>query len=192
MKYITIVLIVSCSAIALPWGSVSSGFEISPLAWEQGTHTPWSFYLAVGPRVFNDVFIRAKLSYPIPSMIIIGNQFCVGGEVEWLTRNPQTGFAVKTSAGASWCATWPENIIVILADGDTVEPPEPKPFDNASGTRYLALAGLGWRFEIGAIWLDLGLDHRRLSVSRFINNTKVIEDFSFTGPHFGISTELFF
>lgn len=192
MKSLLISLCLVFQAAALPQVSLEWGLEASPLSWKLGTHTPWSLNLAFGPELSQDVYLRGRLSYPIPFFIVIGNQLSAGGELLWLPKNPDNGFTVRTSLAASWCSTWPEDVIVILADGESSEPSEPEAFENASGIRYEALLGLGWKMDLITMWVNLGLDHRKLNVRRFENNTEINEDLRFTGPHFGLGTEVRF
>ena len=123
-----------------------------------------------------------------PIFAILGNQVNVGGEFSWLTKNPEQGFAVKSSLGAAWCLQWPENIIV----PQTSSSPGEHAYDGADGIRMEALLNLGYKSNRGAIWLDLGIGHRIMDVTRTVNGIEEKESFSFTGPHIGISGDLYF
>ena len=196
MRHILIVfsalVIFSSATVAKPWSSISTGLDASTLIWEHGTHTAWSFQTAFGPRIIDNLFLRAKISIPIPFLIVVGNQINLGGEVSYLVKNPECGFAIETSFGGGWTATWPEDIIVILADGETTAPPVEQDFDGADGIRWEALASFGCKFREGVVWLDLGIDHRRMNVRRFVDDIAEESFFLYTGPHIGISADIFF
>jgi hypothetical protein len=187
-----ILFFVASIAAAEPWSSASSGFDMSYLDWEHGGHWAWGFQTAFGPRIVDNLYFRAKVTIPIPFFIIIGNQVNIGGELSCVIRNPRYGFAVESSLGAAWCLMWPENIIVILADGDTAEPPPQHSFDEASGLRLEALVSMGYKFGEGAVWLDLGLDHRIMNVTRTPGTEREEGSYTFTGPHLGVSADIYF
>lgn len=186
------ILLLAGMARAFPTMSISFGEELSALRWRNGNETSWGFNVSIGPAIANDLFLKGKVSYPLPTLVIVGNQFSAGGEIVWLPRVSRYGLSLKTSLGASWCSMWPEDIIVILADGETNEPPDPDPYEDASGMRYEAAAGFGYTFDIVTLWLNLGIDHRRMKVVIFENGEFTEEDLRFTGPYFGLTTEVRF
>jgi len=177
---------------AKPWCSGSSGLDMSYLDWEHGGHWAWGFQTAFGPRIVDNLYFRAKVTIPIPFFIIIGNQVNIGGEFSWLLLAPRQGFALESSLGAAWCLMWPENIIVILADGETTEPPDQHSFDGANGIRLDALLSMGYKYDVGAVWLDLGFDQRIMNVTRTVENEREEGRYTFTGPHLGISADIYF
>lgn len=194
MKAIAAIILISAagSLSAGYWGGTSAGLDMSYLDWEHGGHLSWSFLSAFGPRLFDDVYLRAKVSIPAPLPVIIGNQISLGGEISYLPLNPEAGPAVETSLGVSWCYMWPEHVIVILADGDTSEPPPQHSFDGAGGLRLEALSSFGYRFDDVAFWLDLGIDHRIMDVERTVGGEKIRGDYTFTGLRIGISVDIYF
>ena len=189
---LTAVLVLFSNAQAFPEMSISFGEELSALNWRNGSHASWGFNVSLGPEISRNLFLKGKISYPLPTLIVVGNQFSAGGELVWIPVASGHALSLKASLAASWCAMWPEHIIVILADGDTNEPPAPDPFEDASGIRYEALAGLGCTFDMITLWLNLGVDHRRMKVSIFENGEFTEENLRFTGPCFGLSTEIRF
>jgi len=193
LTFLTLIpIILSIAAVAEPWGSASAGLDMSYLNWEHGGNLEWGFQSAFGPRLIDDLYFRIKVTLPIPGFVIIGNQVNIGGEFSYLLRNPRQGFAVESSLGAAWCLMWPEDIIVVLADGETNEPPEQHSFDGANGLRLEALVSLGYKFREGAVWFDLGLDHRIMDVTRTVGNDKEDGKYTFTGPHLGLSCDFYF
>ena len=191
IRFISILLLVGM-AQAFPTMSISFGEELSALSWKNCNEISWGFNVSMGPAIAHNLFLKGKLSYPLPGFIIVGNQFSAGGELVWLPRVSPGGLSFKTSLGASWCSMWPEDIIVILADGDTVDPPDPDPYEDASGMRYEAAAGLGCTFDNVTLWLNLGIDHRRMKVNIFQSGEFTEEYLRFTGPFFGLTTEVRF
>lgn len=179
----------SCAAAG--WGALSSGLDMSFLDWEHGSQVSWGFKTSFGIRLVDHLYINASATIPAPTLIIIGNQLCWGGGVSYIPVDPEVGFALKTSLGVSRCHMWPEHIIVILADGDTAEPPPVHAFDGAEGLRLDGLVSLGYKWEDLALWLDLGVDRRDMEVERTVQGEKVRGDFTFTGVHAGISLEVF-
>ncbi|MBD3278562.1 MAG: hypothetical protein GF388_09695 [Candidatus Aegiribacteria sp.] len=174
------------------WGMLSSGLDMSHLGWELGDQLSWGFQTLFGVEVFDDLYLCAKATIPAPTFVIIGNQICAGGSVTHLPLNNGTGFALQTSLGVSRCWMWPEHVIVILADGETNEPPPEYDFDSAVGMRYEVLVSPGYRWGDIALRLDLGLDHRSMEVERFIQNRRVTGDYTFTGLHTGLSLDVYF
>ncbi len=189
---VIILILVSAITVAKPWSSASSGLDMSYLRWEHGGDWVWGFQSAFGPRIIDNLYFRAKVTIPVPFFVIIGNQINVGGEFSYLLRNSQDGFAVETSLGAAWCLMWPENIIVILADGESTTPPREYAYDGGNGIRLEALVSLGYKFGMGILWLDLGVDHRIMDVTRTVEGEKEDGVYRFTGPHFGISGDFYF
>lgn len=188
-----VLLFLSASDVrSKPWCSVSSGLDMSYLYWEHGGDCVWGLQTAFGPRLFGDLYFRAKVTIPIPFFIIIGNQINLGGEFSYLPRNPEQGFAVETSLGAAWSLMWPEDLIVILADGESTDPHGEYAYDGANGIRLEALASLGYKFGRGAFWLDLGIDHRVMDVTRTVGGVKEEGNYKFTGPHMGFTCDVYF
>ncbi len=186
-------VLATCSAAA-PWLSLSGGMDTAFLAWEHGDLYSWGFQGAVGPRLIDDLYLRAKATIPLPVFIgvIAGNQVCAGGELTYLPTNPDERFALKTSVGASWCLMWPQHVIVILADGDTGGEPQPEhDFDSGTGLRLDAAVSIGYRFDSAAVWLDLGIDHRIIDIMRFEDGIREDAQYRFTGPRMGLSCELY-
>jgi hypothetical protein len=188
---VLLILLISGPASAGDLFRLSSGLDMSYLDWEHGHQLSWGFQTAFGIRLADDLYLSAKATIPAPTFVIIGNQVCVGGEISYLPLSPDEGFALRTSIGISRCWMWPEHFIVILADGETTEPPPSYDFENADGVRFESLLSVGHKWRDLAIWLDLGLDHRVLEVERLVNNHKVDGDFDFTGVHTGFSLELY-
>lgn len=182
----------SAPVTGTPWGSASFGLDMSYLEWEHGSGLSWGFQAAFGPRLFGDVYLRARVTMPIPGFVVIGNQVAVGGELVCPVVGPDEGFAIETSLGASWCLQWPEHVIVVLADGEQSEPPEPQDYDSADGLRLDGLASIGWRYDALAIWLDMGLDWRRMDVLRFVDGEREEAEYDFLGPHLGLSADIRF
>ena len=191
-KTAVILMIFSVAVIAKPWCSISSGLDMSYLYWEHGRDCSWGFQTAFGPRLFGDLYFRAKVTIPVPFFVIIGNQINIGGEFSYLPVKPEQGFAVETSLGAAWCLMWPEDLIVILADGEGTDPPEEDAYDGANGIRLEALVSLGYKFGRCGFWLDLGVDHRIMEVTRNVNGVKEEGNYPFTGPHIGFSCDVSF
>ncbi len=187
-----VLMIASAATVAKPWSSASGGLDMSYLYWEHGGDCVWGFQSAFGPRIIDDLYFRVKITIPAPIFIIIGNQINIGGEFSYLLRNPQEGFAVETSLGAAWSLMWPENIIVILADGESTTPPREYAYDGGNGIRLEALVSTGYKFSMGALWLDLGVDHRIMDITRTVDGEKEDGTYTFTGPHLGISADFYF
>jgi hypothetical protein len=175
---------------AAPWASVSLGAEVNRLYWEQGIHHPWSLRFAMGPRLYRGLYLRAKICMPIPFFVMVGNQLAPGGELVY-HHGDDSGLSFRSSLGASWNLTWPEDVIVIMYDGETAEPKEPELFEHGSGVRLQAGIGAGWRFKDHALWLDLGLDHRKLDVLRFDGSERLEERQNFTGFTVGLATDFY-
>ena len=189
----TVALVLTASACyAGSWGMLSSGLDMSHLGWEHGDQLSWGIQTTFGVRVFDDVYLCAEAAIPIPTLVVFGNQICAGGSVAYLPLNPNTGFALKTSLGVSRCWMWPQQVIVILADGETNESPPEYDFDSAVGMRNQFLISSGYRWSDIAVWLDLGLDHRNMEVERLVQNRRVTGDYTFTGVHTGISLDVYF
>ncbi|MCD4708436.1 MAG: hypothetical protein K8S62_11960 [Candidatus Sabulitectum sp.] len=189
-KIVTAFLLIAvCSAHSTPWASGSTGLDMSYLYWEHGEDCVWGYQVAFGPRIIDNLYFRAKVTIPLPTPIfaILGNQVNAGGEFSWLMKNPEQGFAVKSSIGAAWCLQWPENIIVPHTSSSNKHA-----YDGADGIRMEALVNLGYKTGRGAIWLDLGIDHRIMDVTRTVEGRENEESFTFTGPHLGISGDLYF
>ena len=173
------------------WGSVSSGLDMSILDWEHGSQVSWGFRSTFGLRLVDHLYLNATATIPAPTLVIIGNQLCWGGGVSYIPLYPDEGFALKTSLGVSRCCMWPEHVIVILADGETAEPPPVHSFDWADGLRLEGLVSLGYKWEDLALWLDLGVDRRDMEVERTVLGESTRGDFDFTGAHVGLSIEVF-
>jgi hypothetical protein len=188
------ILLVSTSAgdSRKPWGVASMGVDVNNLTWDHGTTWAWGFQGTFGLRLVEDLYLTAKVTLPIPGYILIGNQVSLGGELSYLFLNPDQGFAVKTAFGASWNQHWPEDIIVILADGPATGDEKVEDFDKANGLRYWATAGLGIKFSPVTLWLDIGPDFRRMDVRRFLDNEIQTDNFDFIGPHFELHTDIYF
>jgi len=166
---------------------------MSHLVWEHGSGWAWGFRAAFGPRLFGDVCLRARVTLPVPGFVIIGNQLALGGELVLPLVAPADGFSLESSLGASWNLHWPEDVIVILADGDQPGPVAPEAFDSAEGLRLDGLVRVGWRFqEMLSVWIDLGADWRRMDVLRFVDGEREEAEYDFLGPHLGVSTDLRF
>ena len=194
MKRTILILILTGFACTCPagyWGRLSSGLDMSYLDWEHGDHVSWSFLMAFGVRVYDDIYVTAKLSMPLPLFVVIGNQINTGLEVSYLPINPQRGMVLKTALGGYLSVMWPEHIIVVLMDGQTSEPAPQHSFDSANGLKLEALVSLGYRWDEVALWLDLGLDHRIMDVRRTVNGREYEGDYDFTGARMGISVECY-
>lgn len=195
MRFLTVLILLFLSVSDVrskPWCSVSSGLDMSYLYWEHGGDCVWGFQTAFGPRLFGDLYFRAKVTIPIPFFVIIGNQINIGGEFSYLLRNPQQGFTVETSIGGAWSLMWPEDLIVILADGESTDPPREEAYDGANGIRLEALTSLGYKFGRCGFWLDLGADHRIMEVTRTVSGASEEGNYTFTGPHIGLTCDVYF
>lgn len=175
-----------------PWGVASIGGDVNYLNWEYGSSWAWGFQGTFGFRLIEDLYLTAKVTLPIPGYLLIGNQVSLGGEFSYLILNPDQGFALKTALGSSWNLHWPEDIIVLLADGPGTGEEEPEDFEEASGLRGWATIGPGIRFNLLAMWLDLGLDFRRMEVQRFVEGQEQTGDFNFIGPHLELHFDIYF
>lgn len=190
-KILTVFLLVAiCPAHSTPWASGSTGLDMSYLYWEHGGDCVWGYQVAFGPRIVDNIYFRAKVTMPLltPIFAILGNQVNIGGEFSWLMKNPDLGFAVKSSLGASWCLQWPEDITVPHSSSS----PGEHAYKGADGIRMEALINLGYKAGRGAVWLDLGIDHRIMDVTRTVNGMEEEDSFTFTGPHLGISGDIYF
>ncbi len=181
-------LAVLCNA---NWGRLSSGLDMSCLDWEHGSNLQWGLQYSFGLQVIDDFFLSARATIPVPSLVIIGNQVSYGIETAWLPVRPREGFALMGSVSALRFHMWPEQVIVILADGDTSEPPPEYSYESASGFGLQFLISPGYIWDDLALWLDLGIDCRNMDVERTVQEEKTRGDFTFTGPRFGFSLDLF-
>ena len=188
-----VILLLASSSGAFPPSRFSTGLDMTSLHWQDEDDVFWSFNFAWGPMIRRNVYLRARVSIPVPGFIIIGNQFKAGGELLWDVVQTNDGFGLSLSAGVHWCAMWPENIIVILADGDTGgEPVKQEAFEDASGTGFELLASPCLLMGPVRIVLDLGVEHRIVTVNEFTENGIRGFDRTFTGPHAGFSMSVDF
>lgn len=190
-KTILIILaaLVSVTASDARW-LLSSGVDMSYLDWEHGRNLQWGLLYSAGLEVHDDLFLSARATIPIPTFIIIGNQVSYGIETTWLPVHPREGFALGASVSALRLHMWPEQVIVILADGETTEPPPVYSYESASGYGLQVLLSPGYSWEDLMLWLDLGLDHRSMDVERLVEGRRTEGDFTFTGLRFGISLDV--
>jgi hypothetical protein len=173
------------------WGRLSSGLDMSYLDWEHGRNLQWGLKYSFGLELFDDVYLSARATIPVPSLIIIGNQVSYGIETTWLPVHSREGFALGASVSALRSHMWPEQVIVILADGETSEPPPVYSYESANGFGLQVLISPGYTWEDLALWLDLGIDHRAMDVERLVEGRRTDGDYDFTGPRFGISLDVF-
>ncbi|OPL19590.1 MAG: hypothetical protein AVO35_09745 [Candidatus Aegiribacteria sp. MLS_C] len=191
MRIPLIILLAAAAACNGGRGSLSSGLDMSCLDWEHGRSLQWGFKYCIGLEVFDDLFLGARATIPVPSLVIIGNQVSYGVETAWLPVHPMEGFAVRVSASALRFHMWPEHVIVILVDGDTPEPPPEYPYETAEGFGLQVLLSPGYAWKNLALWLDLGIDHRVMEVERMVEGRMTGGDHDFTGPCFGLGFGLF-
>lgn len=191
MRVPLIILLAVAAVCNGSWGRLSYGLDMSCLDWEHGRNLQWGFRYSIGLEVSDDLFLGARATIPVPSLVIIGNQVSYGFETAWLPVHPLEGFAVEVSASALRFHMWPEHVIVILADGDTPEPPPEYPYEIAEGFGLQVLLSPGYSWKNIALWLDLGIDHRVMEVERMVQGRRTIGDHDFTGPCFGLCLDVF-
>jgi hypothetical protein len=80
----------------------------------------------------------------------------------------------------------------LRADGEGTDTPEEDAYDGANGIRLEALASLGYKFSRCGFWLDLGVDHRIMDVTRTVGGKKEEGNYTFTGPHIGLTCDVYF
>jgi hypothetical protein len=106
--------------------------------------------------------------------------------------NPVKGFKLSAAIGVFWNRHWPENIIVILADGPSEPGHTPPPYVTSKGTRYCAFVKFGYAFGFIGVFMDLGLDVRGMEVKTIAGGITHWKYHYFVGPHFGLSVDFFF
>jgi len=193
VKLLSILLVTMLLAAAPAlgeWGSISFGLDMSHLVWERGGGWAWGFQSAFGVKLTDELTVRAKATIPFPFFVVVGNQVSLGGELAWEAIQGD-GWSVETSIGAAWSLHWPEHVVVILADGPGGVA-EPELFDHASGLRCDILISPGFRFDEGAVRLNLGYDLRRMNVLWFEDAVRLEGIRTFQGPHIGLSADMFF
>jgi hypothetical protein len=173
-----------------PWGKLSLGMDISYLRWQRGGQWAFGIEGAFGIRLIDALYLNARLTLPLPTLVIVGNEVSAGGELEYRWVDPPDGWAFSTALGAAWTIHWPEATIVIMADG-----PGPAPvrtFEYGTGTRYWASARLGHRSSHAGAFVELGLDLRGLLVRPDGHPHDPGKYHYFVGPRFGLALEYSF
>lgn len=74
-------LVMAAAAPAFPSSRASFGLDMTRLFWQDEEDVFWSFHFARGPMLWRDLYLRVRISMPVPGFVIIGNQFKAGSEL---------------------------------------------------------------------------------------------------------------
>ena len=165
----------------LPRFMAEMGFDFDYLFWDDGTRFTWGWAGAFGVRLFDNLFLKAKITVPMFFLFLsAGNHSSFGGELEYLFVSPQDsdmGYALGVKAGAAF--NWHVNRHTQLFGPEV---PEPSPC--ANGLKTWAAVRVGFSSRKLFSFLDLGLDVKRMDVK---NRYAVSHGEWFLGPYFGIA-----
>jgi len=168
---------VKLSALSYQHGGMGGSW-----AWELVT-------LGAGVRLFADLYLKAKISLPLPPFLVLGNTVSLGGELEYqvLPAIRRAPFALSVLSGVAYNWHWPRAVSVFggpSIGGPSAAGQSPPLFDTSNGVRTWLLLRLGYAFAKGSmVGLDLGVDLRSQHVKHA--NSTTWSTHLWVGPYFG-------
>jgi hypothetical protein len=165
----------------LPRFMAEMGFDFDYLFWTDGGRFTWGWSGAFGVRLFDKLFLKAKITLPLFFLFAsVGNHSSFGGELEYVITTPHSsdmGYAMSVKAGGAF--NWHVNRHTQLFG-----PEVPEPSQCANGLKTWAAVRVGVGSRKFFSFLDLGLDVKRMDVK---NRYSTIHGQWFVGPYFGIN-----
>jgi hypothetical protein len=165
----------------LPRFTAEMGFDFDYLFWADGTRFTWGWSGAFGVRLFDKLYLKAKITLPMFFLFFsAGNHSSFGGELEYLFIAPDTsdtGYTMGVKAGAAF--NWHVNKHTQVFGPEAYEPSQ-----CASGLKTWAAARIGVGSRQFFSFLDLGIDVKRMDVK---NRYSTTHGEWFLGPYFGIN-----
>ena len=108
----------------LPRFMAETGFDFDYLFWADGTRFTWGWAGAFGVRLFDQLYLKAKIVIPMFFLFAsVGNHSSFGGELEYLFIAPQDsdmGYSLAVKSGASF--NWHVNHHTQLFGPEVPEP----------------------------------------------------------------------